>query len=296
MQLLDFFKFSHRELTAFRTRSVATIITIGVLFSVLLGATFILQGLENVVMRYASERTNSLVYLASDYDDGRRPELILERILYYDGKVVEIPLEDITNLGFTPQYVAVFDNYLNAYSYFSRLDDGNFDYSPQYYRVSELYTNQMNVHGYFCHINKNIRPILIILLIAAVIILTFTVAHLITQNAFSISLYRSLGATRLQIFGIYFVYLLELCFYAMLFAIVTAFILAGIATVASWSYLQTTLAEVYPGTVAYPPVLIGFNWQCVFIIVTIFAAAPCAFLLCIDQFSTKKLAICLKGD
>lgn len=298
MLISDYFHLSHRELTAFHTRSIATIITIGILFGFLLGGTIILQGLENVTLSHAGKDTNGLVYFASDYDNGRRPELVLDRISLYDGQLVEVPSEDLANLDFTPQYIAVFQNLHQAYAYYDRNDQSpsSFDYSHCMYHIAELYTNQMPAYNYFRRIKHNIQPILVILLIAAVLILVFTMAHLVTQDTLSISLYRSLGASRIQIFGIYLAYLLELCFYAAIFAIVLALIIAGIATLCYWSHLQTALAATYPDTAPYWPILVGINSRCALIICSIFVAAPLAFLLCIDQFSAKKLAGRLKGD
>lgn len=297
MLISDYFHLSHRELTAFRTRSLATVIVIGILFGLLLGANTILQGLENTVLRRAGEATQGQVYIASDYDDGRRPELIRDRIAYYGGQIVEVPAEDLAGLDFTPQYVAVFPNLKHAFDYYWRQDTPQpFNYSRNRYNVAELYTNQMSAYNYFRRIQHNIQPFLIILLIAAILILTFTTAHLIAQNTLSISLYRSLGATHLQIFGVYLAYILELCFYAMLFAITLALILAGIATICGWAHLQSALAQFYPNSTAFPLILVGINSRSGIILSVLFAAAPLAFLLCIDQFSSKKVAQRLKGD
>lgn len=296
MFFTSLFHLSHRELTAFRTRSRATIITIGLLFGVLLGVTMVLQGLENVTLRHASEATSDQVYLASSYDNERRPELVLERISQYGGKLAEIPSSDLETLSFTPQHIAVFENRAQAYQYYIKDDTARFNYSPNSYHIAELYTKQMSVYSYFRELERTLRPLLVILLIAAVLILAFTTAHLISQNTLSISLYRSLGASRLQIFGIYLAYLIELCFYAAIFALILALILSGIATSCCWSGLQDALTKAFPGTASYPPILIGFNGQCLLILGTIFTAAPLAFLLSIDQFSTKRLAARLKGD
>jgi len=128
------------------------------------------------------------------------------------------------------------------------------------------------------------------------LILTFTTAHLVAQDSTNIVLYRSLGASRWQIFSIYLAYLLELCFYAAIFAIVLALLLAGIATGIGWQYLNTALTEFYPNTKSYAPILIGLNGFCGIIISSMFISAPLAFLLSIDQFSTKKIAFRLKEN
>ena len=69
MKLRDIYRLAHREYAAYKTRSVATIITVGALFGLLLGILFVMQGLENVTLRYAGEATDGWIYLANSYED-----------------------------------------------------------------------------------------------------------------------------------------------------------------------------------------------------------------------------------
>lgn len=296
MHFRDLIHLAHLNFSGFRTRSLASIIVIGILFSLILSAELIIQGLENVTLRYAGEPTSGTIYIASDYDNGRRPELIRERATYYGGELKEANPQDLNNLNFTPQYIIVFHNYAKAYEYYRLADEQQFNYSPQHYHNTEPYTNQMSAYDYFYTMKHNLHPLLIILVVAAILILTFTTAHLIAESSQSITLYRSLGASRWQIFAIYLAYLLELCLSAALFAIILALLLAGLATAISWQYLQTTLTEFYPLASPHPPILLGINWACFGIIAAMFLAAPGAFLLSIDQFSSKKIAFRLKEN
>lgn len=296
MHFHDLVHLAHLNFSGFRTRSLASIIVIGILFGFILGAELIIQGLENVTLCYAGEPTSNVIYLASDYDNGRRPELIRERASYYGGELREVNPDDLDSLGFIPQYMVVFRNYAQTYEYYRLADDQQFNYSPQHYNNTELYTNQMSVYDYFYRLKHHLRPLVIVLMIAAILILTFTTAHLIAESGQSITLYRSLGASRWQIFAIYLAYLLELCLYAALFAIIIALLLAGLATGISWQYLQTTLTEFYPLASTHLPILLGVNWSYFGIIAAMFLAAPGAFLLSIDQFSSKKIALRLKEN
>ena len=79
MTFKELFRLSHREYTSYRTRSRATVITIGVLFGALLAILFVVQGLENVVLRYAGDATNGEVYLVSSYE-GTKTNLVSERV------------------------------------------------------------------------------------------------------------------------------------------------------------------------------------------------------------------------
>ena len=77
MTFKELFRLSHREFTAYKTRSRATIVTIGILFGVLLTALLIFQGLENTTLKYAKDATNGEIYLASSYD---KLSLVSDRI------------------------------------------------------------------------------------------------------------------------------------------------------------------------------------------------------------------------
>lgn len=300
MKFREYLALSHREFTTYRTRSIATIIAVGILFGLVLGIITIAQGLEDTILRYAGDATNGKVYLASAYEGGERNDLILERIAAYNGELVSFTdeiAEATTNLSFRPQFVAIFDRLSDAYNYSSMKDYVERHYNYKIYYTAELFSNQVAVYSYFRQKDaKLIVPISAILLITAAFILAFTMAHILSQNTKTFLLYRSLGAARSQILLVYFFYLLELCFYAMIFAILLALIIAGIFTGWAWQFLSSQMAELYPNSPFFPPILIGINFKSILTILLIFAAAPFSFLLCIDQFSARRIALKLKGD
>lgn len=297
MTIKEIFRLSHRELVAYRTRSRATVITIGVLFGFLLAILFIMQGLENVTMRYASNKTNGIIYLVSDYKDRG---LILERISNYGGEITTLTNEQKAEIGeeIPVSFVlAKFDNLENAYRYYSKTDAKELHYNADDYEILELFSNQVRAYRYFREKNRSfVRPASIVLMIVSAFILAFTMAHLIASSTKTFVLYRSIGASRVQLLIIYFVYLMELCVRAAIFAICLGLVLAAIMTGVGWNYLLERLIEVYPNVPEFPPILLGVNWQCFEVIVCMFLAAPVSFLLCLDQFSNKKIAQKLKGD
>lgn len=297
MTIKEIFRLSHRELVAYRTRSRATVITIGVLFGFLLAILFIMQGLENVTMRYASNKTNGIIYLVSDYKDRG---LILERISNYGGEITTLTNEQKAEIGeeIPVSFVlAKFDNLENAYRYYSKTDAKELHYNTDNYEILELFSNQVRAYRYFREKNRSfVRPASIVLMIVSAFILAFTMAHLIASSTKTFVLYRSIGASRVQLLIIYFVYLMELCVRAAIFAICLGLVLAAIMTGVGWNYLLERLIEVYPNVPEFPPILLGVNWQCFEVIVCMFLAAPVSFLLCLDQFSNKKIAQKLKGD
>jgi len=293
----EIFRLSHRELVAYRTRSRATVITIGVLFGFLLAILFIMQGLENVTMRYAGNKTSGIIYLVSDYKDRG---LILERISKYGGEITTLTDEQKAEIGEEipdSMVVAKFDNSKNAYQYYNETDAKELHYNSDDYEIVELFSNQIGVYRYFREKNRSfVRPASIVLMIVSAFILAFTMAHLIASSTKTFVLYRSIGASKSQLLIIYFVYLMELCVRAAIFAICLGLVLAAIMTGVGWSYLLERLVEAYPNVPKFPPILLGINWQCFEVIVCMFLAAPVSFLLCLDQFSNKKIAQKLKGD
>lgn len=297
MTIKEIFRLSHRELVAYRTRSRATVITIGVLFGFLLAILFIMQGLENVVLRYAGNKTDNVVYLASSYENRN---LVLERISEFDGEITTLTNEQKAEIGeeIPDSFVlAKFDNLENAYRYYSKTDAKELHYNADDYEIVELFSNQVRAYRYFREKNRSfVRPASIVLMIVSAFILAFTMAHLIASSTKTFVLYRSIGASRVQLLIIYFVYLMELCVRAAIFAICLGLVLAAIMTGVGWNYLLERLIEVYPNVPEFPPILLGVNWQCFEVIVCMFLAAPVSFLLCLDQFSNKKIAQKLKGD
>lgn len=297
MTIKEIFRLSHRELVAYRTRSRATVITIGVLFGFLLVILFIMQGLENVVLRYAGNKTDNVVYLASSYENRN---LVLERISEFDGEITTLTNEQKAEIGeeIPDSFVlAKFDNLENAYRYYSKTDAKELHYNADDYEIVELFSNQVRAYRYFREKNRSfVRPASIVLMIVSAFILAFTMAHLIASSTKTFVLYRSIGASKSQLLIIYFVYLMELCVRAAIFAICLGLVLAAIMTGVGWNYLLERLIEVYPNVPEFPPILLGINWQCFEVIVCMFLAAPVSFLLCLDQFSNKKIAQKLKGD
>lgn len=285
MRIREAWRLSHREFSVFRTRSIATVVTVGVLFGLLLAVIVVIQGLENVTMRYARAETNGAIYLMSEYPENKA--LVLERVRKYGGEVVEDG----------PEVVAKFQNVRQANEYYEKGDAQELKYSANQYQIKEVRGNQLGVYRYFRALKRDfVRPVSVVLLVVAAVVLAFTLAHLVSQSARTFALYRSLGASRGQVLGVYFWYLLEICFWAAVLAVGLALVLAGIATAAGWGYLTEQLARHYPGVAFFPPVLVGVNWVCAEVIAGIFGAAPVAFLLCLDQFSEKKMALRMKGD
>lgn len=300
MKLREVYKLARREYTAYKTRSRATAIVIGVLFGLLIGILFVVQGLEDTVLRYAGVATDGAIYLGSSYDNGADDDLIRERIEKYGGRIVSLSEQQEQQLGGTlPENITVakFSDLHQANVYYSRMDAHEMGYDVKKYQIEELFSDQIEVYRYFQEKNRTlIKPISLTLVIAASFILAFTMAHSISSNTKSFMLYRSIGASKRQLFSIYFVYLIIICFQAMCFALVLGLFIGVLATGLSGNYFSEQLAKHYPESTGHLIMLIGLNWRCAAVILGMYLAAPVSFLLCLDQFSNQKIIQKLKGD
>lgn len=144
----ELLRLSHREFIAYRTRSRTTIVTIGILFGMLLAALLIIQGLENVVLKYAGDTTDGYVYLASTYEGVDDDSVVLARIKSFDGEVVALTSEQKAEIGEKiPESVIIakFSNLDKAYEYYNNSSN---------YQVVELFSNQIGVYRYFRDKNR----------------------------------------------------------------------------------------------------------------------------------------------
>lgn len=147
---------------------------------------------------------------------------------------------------------------------------------------------------------RNLRDTLVLLeilfIIVAVIIAILTFVHIIDQDAATIALYRSLGASTRNIYLIYFLYLLEMCALAVLSCIIIAAILVGILWLTNASALAKRLQDFYMLSNAPKVILLGFDSLFYSIVGSIIVIAPITLLFTLRNFSAKHIAKRLKAD
>lgn len=136
----------------------------------------------------------------------------------------------------------------------------------------------------------------ILLLIVATIIAVMTFAHLIDQDAATVALYRTMGASTGNIYLIYLLYLIELCLLAIVATIMIAFIFIALLALTSTGALAERLQEFY--SLDYLPeiTLFMFNGAFWFILFVIMMVAPLSLLFTMRRFSAKHIAKKLKED
>lgn len=307
MRLAEAWRLARRELVAYRTRSLATVVTVGLLFGLVMGGLLVWRGLEHWQLGYAGAETGGEVYLASSYEGERAMEVLLARVNAYGGRIVEPTAEDEDELaafseagsvnGDKTVIVVWFESPRAAYDYYRMEDEAEFGYNAQKMRMQELGGGQMVIYAQYRRLEQVVLvPVLVVLLVAGSLILALTMAHVLTQNTKTFVLYRTLGASRLQVEEIYLLYLVMLGGLALGLAMVVALTVAGLATVGLWGWLVEIAARTYPGVGFRVPILLGWSGWLGLVAGVMLVAVLLALLLCQDQFSERKLALKLKGD
>ena len=131
----------------------------------------------------------------------------------------------------------------------------------------------------FDNLQFMLTAIEVLFIIIAVLIATFTFAHLIDNDAATVALYRSLGASTGNIYLIYFLYLVELCLLAVLSCILIAFMIVGVMWLANAGALAERLKEFYILKDLPKVNLFGFNSMFFWTIGSIMLVAPLSLLL-----------------
>ena len=307
MRLAEAWRLARRELVAYRTRSLATVVTVGLLFGLVMGGLLVWRGLENWQLGYAGAETGGEVYLASSYEGARAVEVLLARVNAYGGRIVEPTAEDEDELaafseagsvnGDETVIVVWFESPRAAYDYYRMEDEAEFGYNAQKMRMQELGGGQMVIYAQYRRLERVVLvPVLAVLLVAGSLVLALTMAHVLTQNTKTFVLYRTLGASRLQVEGVYLLYLVILGGLALGLAMVVALTVAGLETAGLWGWLSEIAARTYPGVGFRVPILLGWSGWLGLVAGVMLVAVPLALLLCQDQFSERKLALKLKGN
>ncbi len=223
-------------------------------------------------------------------------------------KVEDGTYEDITQAfeAWPPEmrYIAVFDNYDDAVAYYYDAY-GNNSNSPKYVQIDEKKYSILNMDIFgrviyirldFDNLQFMLTAIEVLFIVIAILIATFTFVHLIDQDAATVALYRSLGASTGNIYLIYFLYLVELCLLAVLSCIMIAFVFSGAMWLCNAGALAERLKEYYILKDLPKVNLFGFNNAFFGIIGSIMLVAPISLLLTLRHFSAKHIAKKLKED
>ena len=319
MRLFDAQRLAWSNLRAAWGRNLAAIIVMGVLFGLLMGAEFVLAGLENTLAQYANKQTDDNIYVVTETIadlaefGGTEIEEIGGDLRATEGRLMIAENQTIENLnlmdflldGISEGTIRGLVKEAGVYRLSPEERQGRFlvrfTETEQAYRflknaaeknraAYEVISNHTGIYGRFWQLRKAAKVIKYILLVVAVIITVFTLAHLLSQEVATVALYRALGATTGEVMLVYFLVLLELMVGAVIFAVGLGLVLAGVVTLMNTQTLGVLLTRFYQVESLGPVVLIGLNSQVLSIGYLMMLVAPLSFVLTADQISRKRLA------
>lgn len=160
----------------------------------------------------------------------------------------------------------------------------------------DFVSNPSNITLAFHSIWLKIVVLEIIALIVAAIITVFTFSHLIDQDASTIALYRSMGASSNNIYLIYLLYLIELCLFAILTSFLLGAVISAIMAGLNVGELSKRLEEFYLLSEAPHVSLFGFDQNFWYVVSSILITAPIVLAFTQKRFSARHIAKKLKED
>lgn len=165
-------------------------------------------------------------------------------------------------------------------------------YSGRSVGYDEAFTNALDIYTTFQRGNSTL---LVIGLVIAGIIMIGTFVYLIDQELHSMVVYRALGASVKDLLVIALGYLLEIGVAMAAFVVLASVVGVLIFSGMNAGYLGGLLEEFY-GITSPKTLLLGWNWDILWVVATILAAVPVSLLLTLDQFSVRRLSQKLKRD
>lgn len=198
-------------------------------------------------------------------------------------------------------YVVRFINPRDAAAYqttagFDSLHYG-YDTDADYqYLIADLFNNTLSVAGATTSAQFIIYVVMGAFLILALILIVTTLSHAADEDAATIALYRSLGASTRAVHLIYFLYLLLLCLFAALISFLVALLFASLIALIVATPFTASLQTFYQ--LSAPPTIscLGLDGFALLLLAAILLVAPLALLLTFHQFSAKHLSRKLKNE
>ena len=198
-------------------------------------------------------------------------------------------------------YVVRFANPRDAAAYqttagFDSLHYG-YDTDADYqYLIADLFNNTLSAAGATTSAQFIIYVVMGAFLILALILIVATLSHAADEDAATIALYRSLGASTRAVHLIYFLYLLLLCLFAALISFLVALLFASLIALIVATPFAASLQTFYQ--LSAPPTIscLGLDGYALLLLAAILLVAPLALLLTFHQFSAKHLSRKLKNE
>lgn len=197
-----------------------------------------------------------------------------------------IPLTPQPTSTPSPAYLVTFSSLDDAYAYINS-EHCNYNESSacRSYSIDELYTNRLALHQLF-QIDRFILSFpTYILIYLAVLIVFLTFLKITYQSSPTIAFYRAFGANFVDLGLIFLAYFLEICLFAILFALIIGLIISGGFSLANATYLPDLLSASYGVPITGFYLLIGWNGTASLIFCTILLALPFALIFSIPRLA-----------
>lgn len=241
--------------------------------------------------------------IIDDGSDAVRNYLIKVAQQKIDGSV-HTSVEELFNSQIPEtRYIVEFPSYDDAVNYYYNSYAGknipkNVEIGDNKYELINMDTfgRVIYLENDFDNLQFMLTAIEVSFIVIAILIAAFTFAHLIDSDVATLALYHSLGASSGNIYFIYFLYLVELCMFALLSCILITFIIVGVMWVFNASALAERLKEYYTLKDLPKVNLFGFNNLFFWIIGSIIIIAPISLFFNTYRFSSKHVAKRLKEN
>lgn len=162
--------------------------------------------------------------------------------------------------------------------------------------ITDLFGSTVETALSIFNVRVMLLPIILFLFVVALVITTFSFAHLIDQDAATVALYRSMGASTSNIYLIYLLYLFELSILTIFASTIIAIFIVGILWIFNHQALAQRLQEFYYINNAPQITLLGFDNLFWLIVAAILCLAPLSLLCSLRHFSARNIAKKLRED
>lgn len=191
--------------------------------------------------------------------------------------------------------IARFDGAQDLIDYTAPTAEELFGNSSSQLVTYDLTGNASDVTIAFHYIRLQYIAIIAVILITAVLITIFTFSQLVDQDAPTIALYHSMGASTNNISLIYLFYLLELCILTIIASLVIGLIFSGATAALNAAPFAQRLQDFYLLSTTPHVSFLGISQDLLFIILAIIATAPIVLAFTQKHFSAQYVAKRLKA-
>lgn len=284
-----------RELAAHRTQSVAVALAVGLMLGVLIATLAVVRGLAQICVTAAGTATGGQVYLLADLDAADGAAEIVAHAQAQGGSVLAADAAELQELGGLPAdapgTVVAFASVMDAAVYRQEILA---TFSAEHYQDTELFTEQLLVYGGWQNFDADlVAPAFWVGLAATLLVAVCIFSYVLLGRTQTLARYRTLGASRGQLVGIFGIYFLVLSGLTLVAALLVALLLVAVASLAFGAWL-----EPQPGICAAAfnggHWLWGWDERMLLVLVLPLVATGGTLLLNLDQFFDRKLSKRLK--